>query len=78
LRLLSPDDAESMFALNADPSLAHGFCDLRLDRVIARAERGNAASIRVLAKCGLRFEKREIVFGKEHELWAASQAEWLG
>jgi RimJ/RimL family protein N-acetyltransferase len=57
----------------ARASLEYGFATLGLERIIARAEPANTASIRVLAKIGMRFERRETYMGREHELWSASR-----
>jgi ribosomal-protein-alanine N-acetyltransferase len=53
-----------------------GFRTLGLERIIARAEPDNVASVRVLAKIGLRFERRDVDSGSEVELWAASLGDW--
>jgi RimJ/RimL family protein N-acetyltransferase len=57
-------------------SLDYGFRTLGLGRIIARAEPANAASLRVLAKIGLQFERREDYLGHEQELWSASRETW--
>ena len=59
-------------------SLAYGFRTLGLERVVARADVGNAASVRVLSKVGLRFERNEMARGHECALWAVSRGEWDG
>lgn len=60
----------------ARASVEYGFRTLGLERIIARAEPANTASLRVIAKLGLKFERREIDFGKEVEVWAASRRDW--
>jgi RimJ/RimL family protein N-acetyltransferase len=57
-------------------SVEYGFRTLGLERIIARAEPANVASLRVLAKIGFRFERREIDLGDEVELWSASRDDW--
>lgn len=44
--------------------LRHGFAELRLSRILARTDAPNAASIRVMQRLGMRFERR----GLEHGL----------
>lgn len=56
--------------------LAYGFEELGLARIVARAHAHNAASIRVLEKIALRFEKNEPSDGVEQALYALSRDEW--
>lgn len=52
--------------------VAYGFETLGLERIVARAEPDNRASLRVLEKIGLHFEGRETdVDWKQVEVWAA-------
>jgi ribosomal-protein-alanine N-acetyltransferase len=60
----------------ARASVDYAFQRLGLSRVIARVAPGNAASIRVLEKIGLRFEKSDRMAGKEASLWALSREAW--
>jgi RimJ/RimL family protein N-acetyltransferase len=60
----------------ARASVAYGFRTLGLARLIARAQPANVASLRVLAKIGLRFERREVDHGQDVELWGTSRDEW--
>ena len=57
-------------------SLVYGFRTLGLERIVAHAEVGNAASLRVLAKIGLRFERNEERAGRACALWALSREAW--
>ncbi|HEY2510229.1 MAG TPA: GNAT family N-acetyltransferase [Polyangiaceae bacterium] len=59
-------------------SLVYGFRTLGLDRIVARADVGNAGSLRVLAKIGLRFERNEMAGGHECALWTLSREQWEG
>lgn len=56
-------------------ALAHGFGPLGLDRVVAFARPSNAASIRVLEKCGFRWVAYEP--GLERNHYAADRGAWL-
>lgn len=51
--------------------LAHGFEELRLDRIVAVADEENVASRRVLEKIGMRYERRTEYMGHDALLYAA-------
>ncbi|HRG81132.1 MAG TPA: GNAT family N-acetyltransferase [Chitinophagaceae bacterium] len=53
----------------AKASLDHGFNNLGLDRIVGRALTGNAASIRVLEKCGMKFIGEQVVEGHLHRTY---------
>ncbi|AWB43644.1 GNAT family N-acetyltransferase [Paenibacillus sp. CAA11] len=52
--------------------MAYAFEHLNLQRVISIIAPGNEASIRVAEKAGLRFEKTEIIFNREHLIYACN------
>ena len=60
----------------ARASLDHGFRVLALPRIIGRADPGNLASLRVLEKIGLRYEKEDMLDGHPLSSWALSREEW--
>lgn len=45
--------------------IRYGFEELGLERVVASADAPNAASIRVMEKAGLAFERRDVVQGRD-------------
>ena len=57
-------------------SLAWGFQNLSLDRIVGVAEHENAASLRVLEKIGMRYEKDGTWYGKPMRYLAISRAHW--
>jgi RimJ/RimL family protein N-acetyltransferase len=75
-RYLRPAWGRGLATEAARASLQYGFEVLALPRIIARAAPGNAASIRVLQKIGLRYEKRENTDGHEWTVWASSREQW--
>lgn len=60
----------------ASACLAHGFQVLGLPRITAVAHTGNARSIRVLEKIGLRFERETTLEGAPAGLWALERRAW--
>jgi RimJ/RimL family protein N-acetyltransferase len=54
----------------------HAFADLRLPRLVAVVRPENPASQRVLAKAGLRRERRARHYDAEVERWAIDRADW--
>jgi RimJ/RimL family protein N-acetyltransferase len=60
----------------ARASLDYGFSVLRLERIVARAETANGASVRVLEKIGLRFEGTEEDGAKPLARYGLSLGEW--
>lgn len=60
----------------ARASLAYGFDELRLERIIGVAHIGNAKSIRVLEKIGLRFERSTTDGDVLAVLWSSSRERW--
>jgi RimJ/RimL family protein N-acetyltransferase len=54
----------------ARASLQHGFNEYGLDRIVGRAMKENAASLRVLEKLGMRFQKE---FDEEGAVWVQYQ-----
>jgi [ribosomal protein S5]-alanine N-acetyltransferase len=57
--------------------IKHGFEDLELTRIIGRSAVANLASLRVLEKCGLKFDKFTDDFGEESVQHVISKAEYL-
>ncbi len=57
--------------------LAHGFDDLRIDRIVGVAMTGNVPSVRVLEKIGLRLERLICMDGSEWTNYALSRADWV-
>lgn len=56
--------------------LAYGFEKLALERIVGRAALENAASIRVLQKVGMRFEKNIDVEGHPSVQYVITTSEW--
>ena len=54
----------------ARASLQYGFNEYSLDRIVGRAMKENAASLRVLEKLGMRFQKE---FEDEGAIWCQYQ-----
>jgi ribosomal-protein-alanine N-acetyltransferase len=61
----------------ANRCIQHGFEDLELTRIIGRSAVANLASLRVLEKCGLKFDKFNDVFGEESVQHVINKAEYL-
>lgn len=57
--------------------IKHGFEDLELTRIIGRSAVANIASLRVLEKCGLKFDKFTHDFGEESVQHVISKTEYL-
>ena len=49
----------------AKASISYGFNTLNLKTIVGRAYLGNEASINVLKKCGMTYEKHMLYYGKE-------------
>ncbi|MBK9320109.1 MAG: GNAT family N-acetyltransferase [Bacteroidetes bacterium] len=58
-------------------SIDYGFNTLKLARIIGRSAVANLASVRVLEKCGLKFEKFSDALGEETVQHAISKAEYV-
>jgi ribosomal-protein-alanine N-acetyltransferase len=57
--------------------LAYGFETLELERIVGRASIHNGASIRVLSKVGMRFEKNIEIEGHPSVQYVLARSEWL-
>lgn len=75
-RLSRPSWGRGIATEAAARILEYGFADLDLDRIVAVTMPGNAASERVLAKLGLRLQKRYPQDGVEWHYFAITRAEW--
>jgi ribosomal-protein-alanine N-acetyltransferase len=65
------------FATEASIKSLHiGFCDLALDRIIARAADENLASIRVIQKMGMRFLRNEELHGQASRIYELYKTDW--
>lgn len=60
----------------AAASLMYGFCELRLDRIVAVVHPDNLASQRLLEKIGLRYEKEAHYYNIDVKYYAISQQEY--
>ncbi len=60
----------------ARAAIRHGFEEAGLDRIAASADTPNTASLRVMRKVGMRYEKREICEGRDTTCYAISRADF--
>jgi RimJ/RimL family protein N-acetyltransferase len=58
--------------------LNHGFREAGLDRIVAVAQTGNRASMHIMEKLGMTYEKSEVHYGSECAFYAISKEEFLG
>jgi len=61
----------------ADRCIQYGFDELALTKIVGRSAVSNYASLRVLEKCGLKFEKFNTLFGEDSVQHAINKAEYL-
>ena len=57
--------------------LEHGFRSADLDRIVAVAQIGNRASMHIMEKLGMRFEKTEFHYGSQCAFYAISKEEFF-
>ena len=55
----------------------YGFRNAGLDRIVAVAQMGNRASMHIMEKLGMKFEKIEVHYGSECMFYAISKDEFL-
>lgn len=58
--------------------LDHGFREHGLERIVAVAHPGNVASLHIMEKLGMHYEKSELHYGAECAFYAISKQEFLG
>lgn len=56
--------------------IRYGFDKLALDRIVASTDAPNIASVRVMEKCAMRFDRREIVNGLDTIFYAIARGEF--
>lgn len=57
-------------------TLQYGFGELKLDRIVAIAKPENIASIRVIQKVGMKYQKNAHYYGHDVVYYAISRSEW--
>ena len=57
--------------------MKHGFTDHGLDRIVAVAHLGNQASMHIMEKLGMHYEKTEEHYGAECAFYAISKEEFM-
>jgi ribosomal-protein-alanine N-acetyltransferase len=57
-------------------TIRYGFEEAGLDRIAASADTPNAASLRVMRKAGMRYEKREVREGRDTTYYAISHEDF--
>jgi [ribosomal protein S5]-alanine N-acetyltransferase len=57
-------------------ALLHGFTTLNLQRIVATVLERNGASLRVVEKSGMQYEKDTVLYGKTLRLYAAHASSW--
>ncbi len=67
---------EGLAAEAARAAIRYGFEEAGLDRIAASADTPNAASLRVMRKAGMRYEKREIREGRDTTYYAISREDF--
>jgi len=60
----------------ARAAIRHGFEEAGLDRIVASADTPNAASLRVMRKAGMRYEKREVHENRDTTYYAISREDF--
>lgn len=64
---------EGLAAEAARAAIRYGFEEAGLDRIAASADTPNAASLRVMRKAGMRYEKREVRDGEDTTFYGISR-----
>jgi ribosomal-protein-alanine N-acetyltransferase len=57
-------------------TLKFGFWEVKLDRIVAIAHPENIASVRVIQKVGMKYEKNATYYGHDVVYYAVSHTEW--
>jgi ribosomal-protein-alanine N-acetyltransferase len=66
---IAPDHWHKGLATEAaNAMIRYGFDVLRFERIVASTDAANTASVRVMERAGLRFWKREMTNGLDHDL----------
>lgn len=61
----------------ANAWLKHGFENAGLERIVAVADEANIGSWRIMEKCGMAFEKKEVHYNMECKFYAISKERFL-
>ncbi|NDJ20546.1 GNAT family N-acetyltransferase [Nostoc sp. B(2019)] len=57
-------------------TLQYGFGELKLDRIVAIAKPENIASVRIIQKVGMKYQKNAHYYGHDVVYYAISRSEW--
>ncbi|MBE9035307.1 GNAT family N-acetyltransferase [aff. Roholtiella sp. LEGE 12411] len=57
-------------------TLQYGFKELKLERIVAIAKPDNIASVRVIQKIGMKYQKNAHYYGHDVVYYAISRSEW--